>query len=172
MSGIIDLGYLADDTRCRHRTTAVNCMLALFVDGTEAVIGVTYELIRFDCEEHQCLKVRREHIYNMCAEHNGLGLRQSNKAAECAVVKLKTLSREFRFLIWEFLTRTFDKDLEQLIERVVTGFENARDNILGRLIETLGQTLLLNLISSIVDVTIESHTHIIVFIETSYFTFA
>ena len=161
MMGIIYLGHLTDDARSRHRTASVNCMLAVFIDRAQAVIGMAYEFIGLYSKEHQRLKVRREHINNMCAEHNGLRLRQSYEAAECAVVELKTLGREFRFFIRKFFTRTLDKNLKQLIESIVAGFENARDNILGRLIETLRQTLLFDLISSIVDVAIESHTHII-----------
>ena len=172
MGRIINLCHLTDDSRCRHRASAVDFMLALFIDRAEAVIRMTDKLIGFDREEHQGLKVRREHIDDMRTKHNGLRLRKCHEAAKSTVIELKAFGREIGFFIRKYLTRALYKDLEQLIESIVAGFENTRDNILGRLIETLGQALLLDLIPGIVDVTIESHTLIIMLSQALCFTFA
>ena len=120
-----------------------------------------YEFISFNSEVIKSLKVTAEDIDKVCAEHNGLGLRKRYEAAVRAVVELETPGRELLLPVRKLLSRPLYENLEKLIKRIRLGIKNTRDDLLRRLKKTLRQTLLFDLISSIVDVPVKSHDYII-----------
>lgn len=140
-------------------------MLSFSIDGTQLIVHLSDKLISLNRKELKRLKILREQINYVRTQHYRLGLRQSYEASERAVRELEAICLEVRFLIRELLAGALDKSLKQLIESVVAGLKNALDYILRSLIKTLGQTLLLDLISRIIDVPIKCHSYIINIIE-------
>ena len=120
-----------------------------------------YEFIGFNSEVKKLLKIAAEDVDKVCAEHNGLRLRKRYEAAVRAVVELEAPGRELLLPVRELLSRPLYENLEKLIKRIRLGIKNTRDDLLRRLKKTLRQTLLFDLISSIVDVPVKSHDYII-----------